>query len=128
QPGNEGQPQGSLQLVVDSQPVGEAVRVADDGTFRTEFTAPEAWEPGEHTVELTLPRHGNFTAATFTLTTTVVPVATETVVSVPDAEMVYGTTGELQATVETVDGDPVTSGEVTFLLNGRTRSADVANG
>ncbi|WP_147917260.1 hypothetical protein [Ruania zhangjianzhongii] len=128
QPDHEGQPQGSLQLVVDGEPVGDPVRVGDDGGFVTEFTAPESWQPGEHTVELTLPRHGNFNAASFALTTTVNPATSETVVRVQDAEMVYGSTGELVAAVETVDGDPVTSGTVSFLLNGRTVSADVVDG
>ncbi|HIZ35596.1 MAG TPA: Ig-like domain-containing protein, partial [Candidatus Ruania gallistercoris] len=131
QPDHEGQPQGSLQLVVDGAETGEPVRVAeDDGSFSIEFTAPESWEPGEHTAELVLPARGNFTAGSFTLTTTVVgaPAEVETVVTAQDAEMVYGATGELQATVETADGDAVTSGEVTFLLNGRTVSADVIDG
>lgn len=56
------------------------------------------------------------------------PAEAEVVVSVQDSEMVYGATGELVASVETVDGDPVTSGTVTFLLNGRTLAADVVEG
>src|SRR5699024_8690080 len=40
-PGNEGQPQGSLQLTVDGENVGEPIRVDESGNFSTEFTSPE---------------------------------------------------------------------------------------
>lgn len=70
--GNDGQPQGSLQVLVDGAPAGDPVRVAEDGSFSTEVTVPDGWEPGEHTIALQYDESANFTEGSLQLELTVV--------------------------------------------------------
>ncbi|MFD1506333.1 Ig-like domain repeat protein [Georgenia yuyongxinii] len=71
-PGNEGQPQGTIRLVVDGENVGRAVRLAGDGSFSATFTAPKSWKPGTHAVQLAFDSNSNFNDTTAEVEGTVV--------------------------------------------------------
>ncbi|WP_168211759.1 Ig-like domain-containing protein [Ruania zhangjianzhongii] len=70
--GNDGQPQGNLQVIVDGEPVGDPVRVTEDGSFSTEVTIPEGTAPGEYTIGLVYGESANFTEGSVELDLTVV--------------------------------------------------------
>ncbi|TRW46516.1 Ig-like domain-containing protein [Georgenia yuyongxinii] len=131
EPGNEQVPTGQVQLW-DNGPNGGALgapaNLGEDGEYELDWTVPEDAKPGLHRVGVRYLGDGSFRRWNFYAEGRVVEAAQTVTVSASAAAMTYGTTGELVATVATEDGQPVTGGTVTFVLNGRNAEAEVVDG
>lgn len=112
-------------ISIDGDEYAYIITTDSTGAFSITLTAPSS--NGSYSISAYYTGDSSYTSATSSASLTVNPLSTS--VTVSDVTEKYGNTIVLTANVVDENGNAVTTGKISFKLNGRTiGSADVING
>ncbi|HET9423407.1 MAG TPA: Ig-like domain-containing protein, partial [Nocardioides sp.] len=118
-----GSPGGFVQLVVDGQPLGDAVELDGDGVATSQAVSDLL--PGDHDVRALYSGDVHFVSGASSITQSVAKVATSTTLTATPTSTTYGQTVELRATVTPAVGSAGTPGGTVTFMRGTTAIATV---